>query len=214
MENLENSLKFKQWKIALESESIEINYFEEKSTIRKSNGDVLFSMLESKTSTPEGGSLPSIAVLRGQFVSVLVVLHEKETSYKYILMVKQRRVANGQYFYEHPAGMCDSESIPSLVASKEVKEETGLTIDIDKLVPLNTDLLYSSPGLLDESGFFYYIDLELTSEEISALNGKETGASDEAENICLYVADISEAMQLTKSITALLHIYLYLDAIS
>jgi len=214
METLEESLKFRQWKKSLDEEGIILESVEERATIRKPKGDILFSLIESQALTPDGNKLPSITLLRGVFVSVLTVLHEKETGHRYLLLVKQRRVANGAYFYEHPAGMCDSEANPLAVAIKELHEETGLIVDPSKLVSLNSELLYSSPGLLDEGGHFFYVDLNMSADEIAALHEKPTGAEDESENIFLYVAEVTEAMQITKSAIALLHIYLYLDKIS
>jgi hypothetical protein len=86
-------------------------------------------------------------------------------------------VANGDIFYEHPAGMCDSEPDPWKVAVKEVEEETGLKITRDNLRLLHAEPLYSSAGLLDEAGYFFACDIPLSKEEIDTYRDKSSRSS-------------------------------------
>jgi 8-oxo-dGTP pyrophosphatase MutT (NUDIX family) len=167
-------------------------------------------MIKADLSTPEQTKIPPIAVIRGHFVAVLTILKEKETATEYLLLVKQRRVANGAFFYEHPAGMCDFEVDPYQVAIKEVEEETGITITREDLTLLNKEVLYTSPGLLDEGGYFFYTKLSLSSSEIADLQGKSTGAEHESEAITLAVTTFEEALTLTKSVNAKMLILWYL----
>ena len=129
MEHWEESVKFKEWKKLLIKNNIKINTIEEKYSVHKRSGEILFSLLEIKGTDPDGIPLLPIVLLRGNFVSVVIAIKEKETNDKYFLLVKQRRIANGAVFYEHPAGMCDSETDPYKLALKEVEEETGLILN-------------------------------------------------------------------------------------
>jgi ADP-sugar diphosphatase len=209
MEHWENSVKFKEWKKVLIKNNIKINSIEEKYSVHKRSGEILFSLLEIKGTDPDGIPLLPIVLLRGNFVSVVIAIKEKETNDKYFLLVKQRRVANGAVFYEHPAGMCDSESDPHKVALKEVKEETGLILKKENLQLLWETPLYSSPGLLDEAGYFFYCDIELNSQELSEFKNKQTGAKDENEHIETILCPSNDILKYIENSNGVLATLLY-----
>jgi 8-oxo-dGTP pyrophosphatase MutT (NUDIX family) len=209
MEHWENSVKFKEWKKVLIKNNIKINSIEEKYSVHKRSGEILFSLLEIKGTDPDGIPLLPIVLLRGNFVSVVIAIKEKETNDKYFLLVKQRRVANGAVFYEHPAGMCDSESDPHKVALKEVEEETGLVLKKENLQLLWETPLYSSPGLLDEAGYFFYCDIELNSQELSEFKNKQTGAKDENEHIETFLCPSNDILKYIENSNGVLATLLY-----
>ncbi|MCS7027785.1 MAG: NUDIX hydrolase [Bacteroidia bacterium] len=211
-ETLEESLKFKQWKSTLERNGIEFNSIQPLQLIHKPNGELIFALLHIDAQDRNGEKLLPIVLLRGHFVSVLTCLISQETQKKYLLLVKQYRVSNGQISYEHPAGMCDSESDPYKVAIKEVEEETGLKIDKKNLVLLNSQMYYTSPGLLDEGGYFFYCELVLPQGQIELYQNKKAGAYNENEHIQTCIVPIEEAPKLITNIPALLNYYLYLQA--
>ncbi len=211
MQQLEDSLKYKMWASDLKTSGIALKNLEELHTIRKGNGEILFSLIKVDATAPEGNPLLPIVMLRGNFVSVLTCLIDKETKEEFFLLVCQRRVANGALFYEHPAGMTDSESDPFEVALIEVSEETGLQIKRDQLHLLNDGQLYSSPGLLDEAGYFFACEIEMSREEIMAFHMKRGGHYGEGEFIHTFVATPKEAKSLIKNVCGLLNSYLYQD---
>ena len=85
-------------------------------------------MLEVDADTPEGDKIPPALFLKGHAVSMLVCLMDKETQQKFVVLVKQRRIADGSQTYEHPAGMVDASDAPDEVAARELEEEIGLTV--------------------------------------------------------------------------------------
>ena len=211
MQRLEDSLKYKMWAADLKTAGIALKNLEELQTIRKGNGEILFSLIKIQANTPEGNPLLPIVMLRGHFVSVLTVLIDTETKEEFQLLVCQRRVANGALFYEHPAGMSDSQSDPFEVALVEVSEETGLQIQREQLHLLNDEKLYSSPGLLDEGGYFFACEIEMARKDIMAFHMKRGGHYGEGEFIHTYIATTEEAKKLIKNVSGLLNIYLYQD---
>ena len=213
MEKLEDSLKFKTWKNSLIQNGIQIHSIEELHTVRKPNGEVLFSMVKINAHDKEGRRLLPVALLRGNFVTVVTCLIDKVTKERFFLMVKQRRIANGDYFYENPAGMCDSESDPWKVALKEVEEETGLIISKENLRLLHTENLYTSGGLLDESGTFFACDIEMPREEIFTYHNRNTGAQNENEFITTVIFTKEEVLANLKNTSGLLAMYLYQDSL-
>ncbi|MFM2375161.1 MAG: hypothetical protein RLZZ165_258 [Bacteroidota bacterium] len=209
MQKLEDSLKYQTWSADLKANGITLAGLEELSTVRKKNGEVLFSLVKMEAKAPEGNPLLPIVMLRGNFVSVLTCLVDRHTREEFLLLVCQRRVANGALFYEHPAGMCDDQADPYGVALVEVSEETGMEIQREWLTLHNPERLYSSPGLLDEAGFFFSCEIEMDRSEIDSYHMKRGGHYGEGEFIHTYVARHGEAKRLIKNVSGLLAIYLW-----
>lgn len=213
MELVEKSLKYRLWRESLDREGIQVQSVRELHTIRKSNGQVLFTLLGLEAVDPDGIPLMPCVLLRGHFVSVMIILEELHTGEEFLLLVRQRRVGSGMVFYEHPAGMCDEESDPYVVAIHEVSEETGLTINRNQLHLLNRELLFSSPGLMDEGGYFFYCRLRMDRKSIELLGNRKTGDTGEHERIHTFVCPLKEAVRYMRNTNSLINWYLYLESI-
>ena len=211
MEKYNESLKYKTWEKELKKNNIRIESVEEKYSVRKKNGEILFTLAHLDAKDEEGYPLLPIVLLRGSFVAVLTALREKESGKTYFLLVKQRRVATGGYFYEHPAGMCDSETDPYKVALKEVEEETGLTIQKEQLELIWDKHLYSSPGLLDEAGYFFVCEVEMSAVELDTYRDRITGAQDENERIFTFLCPEDEVFEYLENSNGVMLTLLYLQ---
>lgn len=211
MQLLEESLKYRMWLKSLADEHITVHRVREIQTIRKPGGEVIFSLLNIDATDPDGHALLPTVMLRGHFVSVMTILADQDTGEEWLLMVRQRRVGSGALFYEHPAGMCDSDSDPFETAVKEIREETGLIISRGQLNLLNNDLLYSSPGLIDEAGFFFSCRIELDRSDIDSFRGRQTGETGEREVINTFVCPLSEAKKFMRNTNSLINWYLYFE---
>lgn len=94
-----------------------------------------------------------------------------------LLLTNEYRYPTGQYLLSPPAGLLDAEDIGSetpllSTALREIKEETGITVkDSDSVFVINP-LLFSSPGMTDESNALVCAVIDL--EDISSLS--QTGA--------------------------------------
>ncbi|MDX1961176.1 MAG: NUDIX hydrolase [Leptospiraceae bacterium] len=209
MEKFTEALKVKEWIKELEKNGIIIKSITEKALVYKRNGELLFALLGIDAKDSNDIPLLPTVLVRGHFVSVVTCLKEKETNERYFLLVKQIRVATGSIFYEHPAGMCDSEIDPYTVALKEVKEETGLSIKRDNLELLWEEPLYSSPGLLDEAGYFFSCEIELTKKEIDEYRDKLTGAEGESEFIETFVCPAKDIMNYIKNSSGIMSTLLF-----
>lgn len=210
MQTLEESLKYQQWLKFLQENAISVREVKPLHLVHKPNGEIIFALIEVDAEDQKGEKLLPIALLRGHFVSIVTVLIEQETANKYLLLVRQYRIANGEYTYEHPAGMLDSQTDPWAVAIKEIEEETGLKVSKEQLRLLNQKLLYASPGLLDEGGYLFACEIEMPKNQIDELRDKITGAVGEREFIRTHICSIEEAIPLMSSLTAQLNLMLYL----
>ncbi|MFT7434304.1 MAG: ADP-sugar diphosphatase [Algoriphagus sp.] len=210
-EKLEDSHKFKLWKSHLKKSGLTVNSVEEVYTKRRYNGEVLFSTLMLDATTPEGDRIPPICFLKGEVVCILICLIDEVTSDKYLLLVKQRRIAEGGYTYEHPAGMVDNVKTPEFISVQEVKEETGIDINEDQLINLCPERrLFPSTGTSDEAMYFFAAELSMPIDKIKSFENKNMGTVYEFERITTHVYPFLEGHKLINNTNGLLLNYLYL----
>ncbi|MBX3103253.1 MAG: NUDIX hydrolase [Bacteroidetes bacterium] len=207
----QESLKYRQWREAMTLHGNTVGEVKPLSLIHKPNGELLFALLDAEMAAPEGNPYPRVLMLRGAFVVVVTVITLQETGEEFLLLVRQRRVADGDALYEHPAGMCDASEDPLQVAVKELAEETGLHLPREAFVQMNDRLLFTSPGLLDEGGWFFYVRHTLPERELQALLGTTLGNAQEQEFIQLHLATPQETLRLSRNITTLAATWMYLN---
>ncbi len=210
-EALQDSHKFQLWKQHLLANGLTIHEIEEIYTRYRHNGEALFSLVLLHATTPEGDNIPPICFLKGEVVSVMMILIDEVTGEKYTLLVKQRRICTGGYIYEPVAGMVDGKDMPHDVAVREIEEESGLKVDPSQVVAVNAEPLYVSTGTSDEAMHFFYVELRLPLDTIRSYHGRKTGVDHEHEVIWTHVATLEEAKRLITNTNGLLNLYLYLD---
>lgn len=213
-EKLAEAHKFKLWKSNLIANGLKINKIDEHYTRRRYNGEVLFSLLMLDAETPEGDKIPPICFLKGEVVCVLICLINNNTKEKNLLLVKQRRIAEGGFTYEHPAGMVDGTMTPLAIAVQEVREETGLEISESQIIDLSPNKrVFPSTGTSDEAIYLYACEIEMSAEEIDAMNNKKMGTDYEFERITTHVVPFIEGHRLINNTNALLLDYMYLTKV-
>lgn len=79
-------------------------------------------------------------------VAILAVTEEKK-----VVLVKQFRKAIEQVIYELPAGKIEIGETPMECAKRELKEETGYSVDSLKLI----HKYYTTPGFSNQQVFIY-----------------------------------------------------------
>lgn len=105
-----------------------------------------------------------------------------------IVMIRQFRYPLNDYLYEIPAGLVDLGEEPEQSAIREMKEETGLTLEVyEDGDPCFRRPFFLAQGLTDESGAMVY---GYVTGEISAL-GQE-----ESEDIEALFVDRQEARRI------------------
>lgn len=213
MENLSDSHKYNLWKSKLEQNGLAINRVDELYSRRNGKGEILFSLLYTDATTPEGHKIPPICFLKGEVVCVLICLIDQVTRKKYLLLVRQRRICDGSLTYEHPAGMLDSESDPALVASREVWEETGIQIGQDQLTMLNKDPYFPSTGTSDEAMYLGFCELEMSHEQIMLYDNQAQGLQTDHEFIQTFVVPFEEGHKLITNVNGILLNHMYLKAV-
>lgn len=126
-------------------------------------GFVNMKVLTSK----DGFNLPSFVFLRGPSVAILLLVNNK------ILVVEQYRVPVQATLLEAPAGMLDESGDFVGTAANEIAEETSIKLSKEKLTELGS--FYPSAGGCDEEIMMFYSKIELSEEEMTAIESKIHG---------------------------------------
>lgn len=198
------SNKFMKW-----VKSLEENFLLKSIVIHKIDmfGDkVGFVYAEANLTDKNGNRVPSKAFIRGDSVSIFLVLKDSTTNEKFAVLTYQPRVPAGMYMFESPAGMIDEGDF-KFKAIEELKEEVSsdLKLDPEKLIFLERG--FTSPGGIDEEVVIYTYEVELSNEEINKLNNKQTGL--EGENITLKIVPVDSVLDYSLSMTTRLAAYAY-----
>lgn len=209
--NLLDAYKINLWKGRLEQNGNVVRGIEELFAKYRSDGTLLFGLVNVDAVSPEGENLLPLCFIKGEVVCVLVCLIDSDTGKKYLLLVRQRRICDGSLTFEHPAGMLDDEPDPYVVAVREVHEETGIEVDRSRLVHLNPGrLLFPTTGTSDEAMHLFYTELVLSPSEVRSLHLQHRGEASENEKILTYVVPFEEGYKLITNTNGLLHCFMYL----
>lgn len=132
-------------------------------------------------------------------VTCVVILNVKDESPK-LLLTKEYRYPAGQFLLSPPAGLIDTsdemEENPILSAARrEIKEETGLDIHAQDTLSVINPLLFSSPGMTDESNAL--VCAILHPEDLSSLSQAGAVGTECFDGFCLL--SIEEAKHILKT---------------
>jgi 8-oxo-dGTP pyrophosphatase MutT (NUDIX family) len=208
--NFMNSPKVQTWKNTLESAGCSIEKLEPVNLINNSRGELLFALVRTQVIEKSSARrLLPYALIRGHACVIVPRITHAQTGEMKFVMVRQRRIGNGHDSLEFPAGMLDSSSDPVETAVKELHEETGLSVSGDSLYPLHSDLLYSSPGLLDEGIYYFGCELTLRPDEYEELKTSLTGKPEEGEYLRVELHEEQDAVKEITSLQTRLGFFLY-----
>lgn len=132
-------------------------------------------------------------------VGCVVILKIKDDEPK-LLLAKEYRYPAGQFLLSPPAGLLDAEdetaADPVLSAARrEIEEETGLTLSEEDSLTVINPLLFSSPGMTDESNALACAVIHLN--DTSALTQQGAVGSELFEGFELLTA--AEAREILKN---------------
>ncbi|MBU6450958.1 MAG: NUDIX domain-containing protein [Cyanobacteria bacterium REEB67] len=156
----------------------------------------------------DGEPQHGIIFMRGGAVGMLVIINKK-----HVVVTVQPRLATGSFgFIELAAGMLDGSGNFAGVAAKEIEEELGLKIPADKLTDLgavsgSSDGFFLSPGGCDETMRLFCIEIEISDDELAAMEGKCTGVIEEHEQIALKIIPYDELWKLPDAKSAVAYLY-------
>ena len=202
--------KMKVWKDNITRSGCLMNSLEPMQLIHSSRNELLFALCKADITTPQGGKLPQIVLIRGNVVVIVPLVKNRDTGEERFITVVQYRVGNGIAGIEFPAGMIDRKiDNPAGVASEELLEETGVRINASELFPLSDRILYTSPGLQDEGVYYFGCLLKMTDKEYRSIEGRKTGKESENEAIIVSLKTGEEIARSTNAAQVLLGLFLF-----
>lgn len=106
-----------------------------------------------------------------------------------VVLIRQYRYPVGGYVYELPAGLVDPGENYHETAVRELKEETGLTLE-----PIEADEIYEKP---------YFTTVGMTDESCATVYGYASGTvsekyQEDSEEIQVILADREEVRRILK----------------
>jgi hypothetical protein len=209
---LEDEPKIRAWMNLVKNAGCTAGKITPLSLTRRKDGGLLFALLDADIRSPEGTTLPRIVFIRGDACLIVTVVRNRDTGEERFLMVRQRRVGNGSWSLEFPAGMLDDDvDDPAGAAARELAEETGITVTKADLLPLCDKKLYSSAGACDEGIYYYGCIRELDDASWRILAGgrqARTPAEDD-EHITVVLKTGQEAAREATSLQAWLGLFLF-----
>ena len=213
--NYTDAPKYKSWIKKIKNSKCKIEKIVPLHIINKPNGELLFALLDADILTPQNEKLLPYIFLRGDASLIVPLIINSDTGEKKLLMIRQRRIANGEINLEFPAGMVDlNTDKPTETAISELSEETGVTISQSDIFKLSSKPFYSSPGASDEAIFYYGAIIKMGSSLFNSLEGRLTGDKSENEHIQVTLKSISSAEEKLTSLQGRLGLELFLKKYS
>ncbi|GAB6968611.1 hypothetical protein JCM25156A_26490 [Komagataeibacter kakiaceti JCM 25156] len=139
----------------------------------------------------DGQPVPGLALLRGDSVSVLLVLKCPGHPDRTILTREARVPVARPDLLALPAGMLDGGRFVS-TALRELSEEVGADLQVCERDLTELTHVWLSPGGCDEAIGLYYAELHIDESLARSLAGRQTGLASEHEHIRLRVIDLAD----------------------
>ena len=132
----------------------------------------------------------------------VLVLDEKEEK---TLLVDQYRPGTNSHLLEIPAGIIEEGETAKSTLERELREETGYTIDDVEIIYEPKEPLASSPGYTTEKLYIYIVKLK--SNEIKPLDLE----LDETEDLTTKWIKLEEMEKITTDMKSILTYYMYMN---
>ncbi|AXY23503.1 ADP-ribose pyrophosphatase [Komagataeibacter saccharivorans] len=138
-----------------------------------------------------GEPVPGLALLRGDSVSVLIVLKCPGHPDRTILTREARVPIARPDLLALPAGMLDGGAFVS-TALRELSEEVGADLRVREKDLIRLTDVWLSPGGCDEAIGLYYTELHIGEALARSLAERQTGLACEHEYIRLHVVNMAD----------------------
>ncbi len=132
----------------------------------------------------------------------VLVLDEKEEK---TLLVEQYRPGTNSHLLEIPAGIIEEGETAKSTLERELREETGYTMDDVEIIYESKEALASSPGYTTEKLYIYIVKLK--SNEIKPLELE----LDETEDLTTKWIKLEEMEKITTDMKSILTYYMYMN---
>lgn len=132
----------------------------------------------------------------------VMVLDEKEEK---TLLVDQYRPGTNSHLLEIPAGIIEEGETAKSTLERELREETGYTMDDIEIIYEPKEALASSPGYTTEKLYIYIVKLK--NNEIKPLELE----LDESEDLVTKWVKLDEMEKITTDMKSMLTYHMYMN---
>ena len=150
---------FERWKQRLKKNGNIINKIDVLGIVSRDCDNFFGAFLDCQLVTPEGEEISRCVLIQDDSVVIVPVLYCQDDGEIYTMMVKQRRIVDGEFSFEFPAGGRGMTNDPRLAASQEIQEELHLNIPAEDLLPLATNSIKIIPSTFGSMADFCKLDL-------------------------------------------------------
>ena len=154
-----------KWRKRFELSGCKIIELREHERILSNEGEIIKQIVSVKFTTPENIEIDRCIVIKNDSVVVIPIIEtDDEINF---LAVLQRRVIDGTYSIEFPAGDIEDDKTPQLSAQKELFEETGINLNTNRLHLLESNTPVSESNVSEKINWFY---CKLNNDELKNKN--------------------------------------------
>ena len=180
-----------KWRKRFELSGCKIIELREHERILSNDGKIIKQIVSVKFSTPENIEIDRCIVIKNDSVVVIPIIEiDEEINF---LAVLQRRVIDGNYSIEFPAGDIEDNKTPQLSAQKELFEETGINVNTNRLHLLESNTPVSESNVSEKINWFY---CKLNNTELKNKN-VVFGKLPEGEYIKRKILTLKDLLSLT-----------------
>jgi len=177
VEELQSNTNFIKWKRNFQNSGCKLKIINIKAIVRNNDKTIITIYLEVNFNTPEGKNITRNILIRGKAVVIIPYVYINQKPF--FLVVKQRRIIDGRFSLEFPAGGVSNSKNSSFDAVKELYEETGILCHYKELLKIGSNI-NACESCFDEKVDWFL--LELNNEKIKdSLKTKKFGINENGE---------------------------------
>ena len=150
------------------------------------------ALIDCQVLTPEGNELPRYILIGDDSVVVVPVLTCQDNGEIYTMMVEQRRIIDGGFSIEFPAGSVGGNEEPRAMASQEIQEELNLSIAPGELIPLAPGPIKINPSFSGDLTHFFYFEKVVSRSFLEERDLRSTGCHEEHEYLHVRVLKMAD----------------------
>jgi ADP-sugar diphosphatase len=186
--------KYRQWKRRVLASGCQVISEKIVSILQRNSQSFYTALIDFELLTPEGQKINRCLALRGSGAIVVpIFLCQGEIK---TIMVRQRRIVDGEFSFEFPAGGIEEGSDPVSTAINELKEELGIAVQASELIKLTDEPLKVCESFFDEMIHWFAFKREVEPSFLAQFENRKTGSAKEEEHIYLSVMDFREVARI------------------
>ena len=187
--------KYQRWRNLVESQGNKILQHDILSVISRTPGTWYVALIDCLLLTPEENIIKRCVTLRGESVVIVPILQCIDDNQLYTIMVEQRCICDGALHIGFPAGSTDEMDNFRIMASQELREETGLEILPEELIELSEGISLNS-SLSDDFIYFYAFRKDVTRAWLDSVDNSSRGIHGEGEYIRVRVFTLDDSLRM------------------